>query len=175
MKKVTIIIAIIQLMTIRVIAQTIKPYDLLQLYKYSELKEDKYGLSAYRYLTSLDTGWRPTANPILTDKDATVSFAYTKNGKSWYKPESYHITISRTYSNPQSNGLVYKFTESELWNAYIYQMSIMNATTVGSNTRDGAKVTIYTVNGLAFAFSDFPPGLQGPDRTYQITIMTGDQ
>jgi hypothetical protein len=154
-------------------AQQIKPYDLIQLYKFFQLKEDKFSLSAYQYLHTVDTCWKPTANPIFTEKDATADFGYVKNGK-YYMPETYHLMMTRTYGPPLQNAIVYSFKELDLWTSYLGQMTLMNATKLGSMVQDGGTRTIYTVNGIAFILVDFPPGVQGQERTFQVSILTNN-
>lgn len=153
-------------------AQQIKPYDLIQIYKCSQVKEDKFGKSVYQYLNSVDTGWKLTTKPILTDNDATADYSYTKTGHSWYMPETYHLMVTRTYGPPLQHTVMYSFKELELWTSYLGQMTVMNAVKLGSVVQDGATRTMYTLNGIAFVMVDFPPGIQGPERTFQVSIMT---
>ncbi len=51
---------------------------------------------------------------------------------------------------------------------------LMNATKLSTIAQDGGTRSIYTLNGIAFILVDFPPGLQGPDRTFQVGIMTNN-
>ncbi|HWZ34520.1 MAG TPA: hypothetical protein VNW51_00090 [Mucilaginibacter sp.] len=172
MKKIFLLVVISWVVAQTAIAQQIKPYDLIQLYKYSQLKEDQYGKGVYQYLSTVDTGWKLTLKPILTDTNAIVDYCYTKTGHSWYMPETYHLMVTRTYGPPVQNGVIYGFKELDLWTSYIGQMNLMNATKIGTIVQGGGTRTFYTVNDIAFMLIDFPPGVQGPERTYQVTIMT---
>jgi len=154
------------------IAQNIKPYDLIQLYKYSQVNESQYGKSIYQYLSTVDTGWKLTAKPIVDESSSTVDYAYTKTGKSWFEPESHHLMVTRTYGPPVLNSVIYIFKDIELWKAYSTQMVTMNATKLGITVQDGGTRTLYSLNGIGFILVDFPPGIQGPDRTFEVMIVT---
>jgi len=156
-------------------AQYISPVDLIQLYKYSQLDEPKFGQSAYKYLKTVDAKWTLMGNPTTDNDGVAVDYAYSKDGKSWYQPDSYHLIVSHEYGPPDQRAIIYLFKEIDTWELYNKQMVLMNAEKIGNGPNGGGQQTIYTVNDIAFILVEFPPGINGVDQTYKVTIMNNNK
>lgn len=159
------------LLSIHSPAQQIKPTDFIQLYKYYQLNESKFGKSAFEYLQTVDTKWSIASNPTINEKGVTVDFAYSKDGKAWYQPEVYHLMFSHDYGPPSQRAIVYTFKESETWTLFNGQMVLMNAKKIGSSPNTGGSQTIYIVGNMVFTLAEFPPGINGDERSFQVTLM----
>lgn len=155
------------------IAQQIKPYDLIQIYKYSLLNEPKYGQNTYTYLkTSVDTHWRPTGYPTIDKDGSSVDFAFVSDDNK--RAEPFVLMISHNY-RPDQRAVLYMFKGTDIWELYKKQMALMNATTVGSGpAQGGGQQTVYTVNDIGFVLKEFPPGINDAEATYSVTILTNN-
>jgi hypothetical protein len=156
------------------IAQVIKPTELLKLYQYTLLKEPKFGLSAYQYLRSVDDRWNLGGKPLENTQGVTVLYNFSLDRQSWYQPDAYTILISQDYGPPESRIVKYRFKEQVTWDTYIQQMSQMGAVKISTRTISGGQETQYSVKDITFILGDFPPGIHGSDRTYEISIMHVD-
>lgn len=165
-----IIIAVLCVTANYVHAQVINPTELLQVYKNAVLKEPKFGLSAYHYIRTLDDRWNLQGKPDEDSQGVTVHYSFSKDQKAWYQPEVYHIMIVQQYGPPEQRTVLYRFKELATWISYNQQMTLMNAAKQDTRASQGGQQTIYTVNDIAIILTDFPPGINGAEETYQVSI-----
>jgi hypothetical protein len=154
-------------------AQYIAPADLLQMNKLWQDNDPHCDRNAYQYLMTVDTNWVPRSKPTVDAKGYISIIGYTRNHKSWYLPFEDQLTLTIA-PGTLKKALIYSFTEIDTWNKYNSQMVLMNAVKVGSGPSQGGLQSIYTVNDVGFILVEYPPGINGSDRTYQVTILHND-
>ncbi|WDF54891.1 hypothetical protein [Mucilaginibacter sp. KACC 22063] len=152
-------------------SQHISPTDLLQLHRYWQMNDPRADKSVYDYLMTVDNGWRLRERPILNEKGFTAIYGYSRDHKEWYKPEECNLTVALDVGPPYVKAILYGFTDPDTWNEYKKQMQLMEATKLGTRSANGGQQTTYTINDIAFTLTEFPPGINGADRCYQVSIM----
>lgn len=155
-------------------AQHVAPKDLIQMHKLWQMNDPHCDKNTYDYLMTVDKNWALQTKPTLDKAGFTMLLGYSKDGKSWYQPEECHIMVSLEVGQPNKKSILYGFTEVDTWNEYNKQMLLMNADKLGSGPSQGGVQTIYTVNDIAFILTDFPPGVMGTDRCYQVSVMVNN-
>lgn len=163
-----ILIIAFTLLTTPVTAQYIAPSDLVKINTYWQMNDPDIVKNVYTYLTSVDNKWKLLVKPSSDANGYTAIFGYSKDGKGWYIPDECHLTIM---SNGGQKVIFYMFTDADTYNIYTKQMALMEATKVGSGPNNGGSQTIYKVNDIVFTLAEFPPGINGTDRVYQISIL----
>ncbi|HEY4324382.1 MAG TPA: hypothetical protein VGN20_10365 [Mucilaginibacter sp.] len=154
-------------------AQYISPTDLLQMHKLWQINDPHCDRNTYEYLLTVDKNWVPTGKPTNDEKGYTSIIGYSKDRKTWYQPNECQIMLSLDRGT-MKKAMAYTFTETETWKQYNQQMIIMNATQLGSGPSNGGKQTIYQINDIVFILAEFPPGVNGNDRSYQVLLLRGD-
>ncbi|MCJ8210813.1 hypothetical protein MUY27_13935 [Mucilaginibacter sp. RS28] len=152
-------------------SQNISPTDLIQLHKAWQMNDPHADKLVYDYLMSVDKNWRLRERPTIDEKGFTAIYGYTKDQRQWYKPEECILMVSLDVGPPASKGILYGFTDPDTWNQYKKQMITMEATKLGAGSANGGQQTTYTINDIAFTLTEFPPGINGPDRCYQVSIL----
>jgi hypothetical protein len=168
----TVLLLILGLLPTCLKAQYISPTDLLQMHRYWQAKDPEFNKNTYKYLATVDKRWVPQAAPTINDKGYTMVLGYAKEDKKWFQPGEclMMFTIDR---GTLKKSILYQFTEQDTWLEYKKQMELMNAVRLGGGPNEGGQQTIYQVNDIVFILIEFPPGVVGIDRTYQVTLMHG--
>jgi len=159
---------------LKVHAQYIAPTDLLQMNKLWQDNDPHCDRNTYSYLTTVDPNWIPRSKPTIDEKGYISIIGYTRDHKNWYLPFEDQLTLT-VAPGTTKKAILYSFTEIDTWNKYNSQMVLMNAVKVGSGPLQGGLQTIYTVNDIAFILTEYPPGINGADRVYQVTVTHNDQ
>jgi hypothetical protein len=157
-------------------SQNISPTELLQLNKNWQMNDPDCGKYTHQYLKSIDAKWA-MQGPPQRDKDnrgMTIMWCYSKDGKTWFHPAECNILASLDYGTPDKKSILYTFTDVETWTLYNKQMEIMNAIKLGNGASDGGYQTTYKVNDIAFILTEFPPGINGVERSYRVAILRAD-
>ena len=170
----TFLTLIIIAVCLKVQAQYISPTDLLQMNKLWQINDPHCDRDTYQYLITIDPNWIPRSKPTIDEKGYMSIIGYTKDHKSWYLAFEDQIVLSIERGTLKKT-IRYSFTEIDTWNKYNSQMVLMNAVKLGSGPANGGAQTIYTVNDLVFSLIEYPPGINGADRTYQVSILHSDQ
>jgi hypothetical protein len=152
-------------------AQHVSPTQLLQMNGYWQMNDSLCIKLTHDYLMTIDKNWAPNKKEPLNDqKSFVISFGYSKDRRVWYQPGECELAISlNRVTNIKS--LSYIFTESDTWDEYNKQMKLMSAIKIGSGVGDGGEQSIYTVNDIAFVLVKYPPGINGVNATYRVTLM----
>ena len=150
-------------------AQKISPTDLLQIYKYWNMEGSDYGNSTVTYIHSIDENWKIRVPPQKDDHSLSLLFGYLKNN-SWVHDKECNIMLSFDRSQSYSKQILYIFNDPETWTNYNDQMVSMNAISIATHVANGGKTSYYQVMDIEINLTEFPPGINGPDKTYQVQI-----
>ncbi|WP_309332940.1 hypothetical protein [Mucilaginibacter sp.] len=152
--------------------QDISPTVLLQVYKYWQGDDEQFWKYTVKYLMTDDNHWYPLAEPHIFDGTLMIFMGYMLiplDHDSWYKNKEYHLDL--LWDKNQNSKLVsYNFTSQDTWNKYNAQMELMNAVKLGDRPFQGGNSTFYAVNDINFMLVEFPPGINGDDKTYRVQI-----
>lgn len=151
-------------------AQQISPSDLIQLFKYWQINDRHADKNVFDYLQTLDKNWLLRAKPKVDQNGFVAYYGYTQDQKTWYLPDEYKIMVSQL-SPTYNKTILYTFASPNTWEDYKKQMDKMGASKVGSGPSGGGQQTMYVINDWVFALVEFPPGINGPDRTYQVGVF----
>ena len=154
-------------------AQYISPTDLLHMNALWQINDPHCDKNTYDYLMTVDSSWIPRSKPTIDDKGYMSIIGYTKDHKNWYLPTEEMITLAIERGTVKKS-LSYRFTDPNTWAKYNKQMMDMNATKLGSAPSNGGQQTIYQVNDIGFVLTEYPPGIKGDDRTFEVTLLKGD-
>ncbi|MDB5117005.1 MAG: hypothetical protein JWQ79_2497 [Mucilaginibacter sp.] len=94
---------------------------------------------------------------------------YAKDN-TWYKDGECKLLLSYDPAIPAPKLVVYSFTDIETWQKYNKQMELMNAIKIAHGPVDGGYQMIYKVNDIVIFLLEFPPGVNGVDRVYQVNL-----
>ncbi len=124
---------------------------------------------AYQFVMTVDKH-RTLAYPPIKKDGMTLIFGYKVDIDNWYKAHEYELSLINDKTSPVPKIVLYSFTDLKLWNLYNEQMEIMNAKRITEGTSNGGHQTIYKVNDIVIFLRDFPPGINGEDRVYQVQL-----
>jgi len=150
-------------------SQEIAPTDLFKIYKTWQMDDPNYYKYTYQYLMTIDKHWMVAIPPDEKDGLLLV-FCYKPDSIKIYKPHEYELTWINDKTRAIPKGILYSFTNATLWNSYNQQMEEMNAKRVTEGSYEGGHQVIYKVNDIVIFLRDFPPGINGDDRVYQIQM-----
>ena len=169
MKKIYFIILAMMFYSGIVKAQEISPTDLFQIYKVWQMNDPNYYKYTYQYLMTVDKHWTVAYPPIEKDGLMLV-FGFKLDSAKWYKPHEYELSLVNDHTRPVPKEVIYSFTDITLWNIYNHQMELMNAKRITEGSVDGGHQVIYKVNDIVIFLKEFPPGINGDDRIYQVQM-----
>jgi len=169
MNKVKLLLIVCLLISANTKAQNIAPTNLFEVYKTWQMDDPNYYKYAYQYLMTVDKHWT-VAIPPDEKNGLSLVFCYKLDSTNIYKPHEYELDWMNDKTRPIPKGILYSFTDISLWNSYNQQMEQMNATKVTEGTYEGGHQVIYKVNDIVIFLRDFPPGINGDDRVYQVQM-----
>lgn len=152
-------------------AQEILPTELFQIYKYWQMDVSGFDKNTYDYVQTIDKQWGLRIPPQKDENGITLLFGYFKD-KAWYKDEEYRMMLTYDKKSRSPKGILYSFTNIDTWLNYKKQMEVMNAESLATQPSQGGIQSTYRVNDIIIYLTDFPPGIQGPNRTYQALLTT---
>jgi hypothetical protein len=164
-----IFVLLLLLSAVTLKAQSIKPTDLFQIYKYWQMDVKGYDKNTYDYIKTIDAHWGLRLDPQIDANGLMLLMGYYKDN-AWYNDEECRIMLSfdKTQRSPKS--VMYVFADSETWTIYNAQMITMNAVKILSQQIQGGQQSVFQINGIVIYLTDYPPGINGKDRTYQVLI-----
>lgn len=158
------------LISIHATAQEILPTELLQIYKYWQMNVAGFDKNTYDYIQTVDKQWQLRMEPKKSEYGLDLIFGYHKD-QVWYKDDECRLMLSYDRRDKSQKGIMYQFTDTDNWQRYNRQMLLMDAEKVGSGPNQGGQQTIYTVNDIAFSLCEYPPGVNGDDRCFSVSIF----
>jgi hypothetical protein len=169
LKKYLISIGII-VCSVNLKAQDITPTDLFQVYKYWQMDVVGWDKNTYDYIQTIDKQWGLRLPPQKDDKGLTLLLGYFKD-KKWYEDEECRIMLSYDNTLRSPKCVLYRFINQDTWLSYQRQMDIMSAQSLITQPNQGGIQSVYRVNDINIFLTDFPPGINGTDRTYQVMLV----
>jgi hypothetical protein len=128
-----------------------------------------YDKNTYDYIQTLDKQWQLRATPEKTEHGLMLTFGYYKD-KVWYKDEEYHLMLDNDKNEKVPKSLMFQFTDYDSWKRYNRQMALMDAVSLQTIKQNGGVTQTFEINDIIVHLSEFPPGINGPDRVYQVMI-----
>lgn len=168
MQKKIIIIIVLVLCSINLKAQQISPTDLFQYFKYWRMNDPHYDKNTYDYIQTVDKDWQLRIPPMKSDTSFTILFEYYKD-KQWVNGDECKLMFDYNKINTHKS-LMYEFTDRSLWENYNQQMRLMNAISLATFKINGGNEMVWSVNDITIHITDFPPGINGIDATYEVMI-----
>jgi hypothetical protein len=169
MQKKILIIVVLVLSSISLKAQQISPTDLFDIYKVWETNDPIYYKYAYQDVKTVDKRWTLAYAP--DEKNGMVLiFGFKLDSTKWYKPAECELSLVNDHTRPIPKGINYAFTDIATWNMYNHQMVAMNAKRIADGSVGGGHQVIYQLNDLVIFLKEFPPGINGDDRIYEVQL-----
>ena len=153
-------------------AQHISPTDLMQMNRLWQINDPHCDRTTIQYLLSVDSNWRPHGKPTVDASGYMLTMGYSRDHKSWFNPTEVQITLS-VERGTLNKAIIYGFIDATTWDSSLAHMVKMGAEKLGSNPSPGGKQTMFKINDLVFILTEFPPGTNGIDKSYQVLIMRG--
>jgi hypothetical protein len=150
-------------------AQEILPNELFQVYKFWMMDIKGFDKNTYDYIQTVDKQWELRIPPQRNDNGVELLMGYYKD-KVWYKDEECKLMLTLDRSMKSPKGIMYQFTEFDTWQRFKRQMQIMNATSLLTKENQGGMMSVFEVNDILIYLTEFPPGINGVDRVYQVLV-----
>lgn len=151
-------------------AQEIAPTDLFQIYKLWQANDPQFAKNTYDFIGAMDKHWSLRAPLTKDDTGLSMYFGFYYGNNSWYKDNECNLMISFDRRQKTPKTIMYIFPDSSTWDRYIKQMELMEAVKLGDKPINGGKSSAYKVNDIGILLIEFPPGINGIDRTYEVQL-----
>lgn len=154
-------------------AQTITPYQLIQLYKLYNISSATYAVDAFEYLSTIDKHWI-IINPNDRMQDGVLMQMWRLDNENIKQPSHQLVGAVqlKAGTNSYSKMMHYEFVEPDVFQQYQKQMELMQATLLGEGNDGGGHKKTYQVNGLGFILITYPPGVLRQTASYVVTIAS---
>lgn len=153
-------------------AQEITPTDLIQIFKFWRMDVKDFDRNTNDCLKLIDKKWIAPQPPDTTGGEFSVAWLYFKEPKEI--PLEYGVmgSVSKKNSNNTSNKmLAYSFKGKKLWKEYIKQMQLLGAVHYNVSKKGDGITNWYETNSMKFMLTEFPPGINGKEATYSVSIV----
>ena len=151
-------------------AQDFLPTELFQIFKFWQMDVKDYDRNTWDYIQTVDKQWQLRMIPQKTDHSFQLFLGYYKD-KVWYKDEEYGLMLDYDAKEKVPKSVTYQFTDYDSWKRYNRQMALMDAKSLQTINQNGGTTHTFQINDLVVHLSEFPPGINGVDRVYQVMIV----